>query len=74
MTERPQGSPGTPGREAEDVPVDGEAAKSASADDRNLTPSAAEADQHAADEGRDESLDESGQGASVLPFRKASGQ
>jgi 2-aminoadipate transaminase len=58
-----QAPPGTPGREAEDVPVDGEAAKSASAGDRNLTPSTAEADQHAADKGAD-----------VLPFRKASGQ
>ena len=33
-----QGSPGTPGREAEDVPVDGEAPPSPD-DDRNLTPS-----------------------------------
>jgi chromosome partitioning protein len=33
-----QGSPGTPGREAEDVPVDGEALPSPDAD-RNLTPS-----------------------------------
>ncbi|HEX4751417.1 MAG TPA: hypothetical protein VH268_00860, partial [Solirubrobacterales bacterium] len=51
-------TPGMPGREAEDRPVD--AARSASADDRDLTPSAAEADQRAAD-----------QGGSVLPFRKA---
>jgi 2-aminoadipate transaminase len=58
----PQGSPGMPGREAEDMPVDGEAPQSASGDDRNLTPSAPEADQRAADEGAD-----------VLPFRKAAG-
>jgi hypothetical protein len=58
----PQGSPGMPGREAEDVPVDGEAPQSASGDDRNLTPSAPEADRRAADEGAD-----------VLPFRKAAG-
>jgi molecular chaperone GrpE len=35
---RPQGSPGTPGREAEEVPVDGEAVREPD-DDRNLTPS-----------------------------------
>ena len=35
----PKDSPGTPGREAEDVPVDGEAVPEADAD-RNLTPSA----------------------------------
>src|ERR1700744_5783094 len=71
---RPQGSPGTPGREAEDVPVDGEAAKSASPDDRNLTPSAAEADQRVAAEGTPDPDQDQSEGASVLPFRKASGQ
>ena len=71
---RAQGSPGTPGREAEDVPVDGEAAKSASADDRNLTPSAAEADQRVAAEGTPDPDQDQSEGASVLPFRKASGQ
>ncbi len=35
----PQGSPGTPGREAEDVPVDGESPSPSADDDRNLTPS-----------------------------------
>lgn len=39
MTERPQGWPGTPGREAEDVPAD--AAQSSPDPDRNLTPSRA---------------------------------
>jgi molecular chaperone GrpE len=34
----PQGLPGTPGREAEEVPVDGEAVREPD-DDRNLTPS-----------------------------------
>ncbi|HWH19408.1 MAG TPA: hypothetical protein VN671_02660, partial [Solirubrobacterales bacterium] len=63
----PGSSPGTPGREAEDVPVDAEDAKSASGDARNLTPSAPEADQRATDQEPDE-------GGSVLPFRKASGQ
>jgi 2-aminoadipate transaminase len=55
-------SPGTPGREAEDVPVDGEAAKSASGGGRNLTPPAPGADLPAEDEG-----------GSVLPFRRAEG-
>jgi molecular chaperone GrpE len=36
----PQGPPGTPGREAEDVPVDGESPTPSADDDRNLTPSA----------------------------------
>jgi molecular chaperone GrpE len=35
-----QGPPGTPGREAEDVPVDGERPSPSADDDRNLTPSA----------------------------------
>jgi molecular chaperone GrpE len=47
MTERPQGWPGTPGREAEDVPVDGEAGQSSPDPDRNLTPSGAGEDQPA---------------------------
>ena len=34
-----QGGPGTPGREAEDVPVDGESPSPSPDDDRNLTPS-----------------------------------
>jgi molecular chaperone GrpE len=51
MTERPQGSPGMPGREAEDMPVDGEARQSAPAPDRNLTPSGAGADRGATDGG-----------------------
>jgi molecular chaperone GrpE len=51
MTERPQGWPGTPGREAEDVPVDGEAGQSSPAPDRNLTPSGAGEDQRAAAQG-----------------------
>jgi len=57
---RPQGSPGMPGREAEDMPVDAKT-KSASGE-RDLTPSAPEADRRAADEGAD-----------VLPFRRAEG-
>jgi molecular chaperone GrpE len=48
MTERPQGWPGTPGREAEDVPVGGEAGQSSPAPDRNLTPSGAGEDQRSA--------------------------
>jgi molecular chaperone GrpE len=48
MTERPEYSPGTPGREAEDVPVDGEARQSSPVPDRNLTPSGAGEDQRAA--------------------------
>jgi molecular chaperone GrpE len=48
MTERPEYSPGMPGREAEDMPVDGEAGQSSPAPDRNLTPSGAGEDQHAA--------------------------
>jgi molecular chaperone GrpE len=51
MDERPQGWPGTPGREAEDVPVDGEAGQSSPAPDRNLTPSGAGEDQRAAAQG-----------------------
>jgi molecular chaperone GrpE len=47
MTERPQGSPGMPGREAEDMPVDGEAGQSSPAPDRNLTPSGAGEDRGA---------------------------
>lgn len=50
MTERPEYSPGTPGREAEDVPVDGEAGQSSPDPDRNLTPSGAGEDQPAAAE------------------------
>jgi chromosome partitioning protein len=34
-----QGTPGTPGREAEDVPADGESPSPSPDDDRNLTPS-----------------------------------
>jgi molecular chaperone GrpE len=49
MTERPEYSPGTPGREAEDVPVD--AAQSSPDPDRNLTPSGAGEDQRAGDGG-----------------------
>ena len=37
----PQGSPGTPGREAEEVPVDGESPSPSPDSDRNLTPSEA---------------------------------
>jgi molecular chaperone GrpE len=48
MTERPQGWPGTPGREAEDVPVDGEGRQSSPDPDRNLTPSGAGEDRGAA--------------------------
>ncbi len=47
MDERPQGWPGTPGREAEDVPADGEAGQSSPDPDRNLTPSGAGEDQPA---------------------------
>ena len=54
-----QGSPGTPGREAEDVPVY-EKTKPSSGGDRNLIPSAPEEGQRATDEG-----------AAVLPFRQA---
>jgi molecular chaperone GrpE len=39
MIERPQGSPGMPGREAEDMPADG--AQPSPGPDRNLTPSGA---------------------------------
>ena len=42
-TRRPQGPPGTPGREAEDVPVDGESPSPSPDADRNLTPSDGEA-------------------------------
>jgi molecular chaperone GrpE len=48
MTERPQNSPGMPGREAEDMPVDGEGRQSSPDPDRNLTPSGAGEDQRAA--------------------------
>jgi 2-aminoadipate transaminase len=54
----PQGSPGMPGREAEDMPVDAKT-KPSSGDDRNLTPSAPEEGRAAGAEGAD-----------VLPFRK----
>jgi molecular chaperone GrpE len=47
MTERPEYSPGTPGREAEDVPVDGEGRQSSPDPDRNLTPSGAGEDRGA---------------------------
>jgi molecular chaperone GrpE len=49
MTERPQGSPGMPGREAEDMPVD--ASQSSPDPDRNLTPSGAGEDRGAAAQG-----------------------
>lgn len=49
MNERPQGWPGTPGREAEDVPAD--AAQSSPDPDRNLTPSGAGEDRGAAAQG-----------------------
>jgi molecular chaperone GrpE len=48
MTERSEYSPGTPGREAEDVPVDGEGRQSSPDPDRNLTPSGAGEDRGAA--------------------------
>jgi molecular chaperone GrpE len=48
MTERPQGWPGTPGREAEDVPADGEGRQSSPDPDRNLTPSGSGEDRGAA--------------------------
>jgi molecular chaperone GrpE len=48
MTERPEYSPGTPGREAEDVPVDGEAGQSSPDPGRNLTPPGAGEDRGAA--------------------------
>jgi molecular chaperone GrpE len=51
MTERPQGSPGTPGREAEDMPVDGEGRQSSPDPDRNLTPSGAGEDRGATAQG-----------------------
>jgi molecular chaperone GrpE len=51
MTERPQGSPGTPGREAEDVPADGEGRQSSPDPDRNLTPSGAGEDRGATAQG-----------------------
>jgi molecular chaperone GrpE len=51
MTERPQGSPGMPGREAEDMPVDGEAVQSSPDPGRNLTPPGAGEDQGATDGG-----------------------
>jgi molecular chaperone GrpE len=51
MTERPQGWPGTPGREAEDVPVDGEGRQSSPDPDRNLTPSGAGEDRGATAQG-----------------------
>jgi molecular chaperone GrpE len=51
MAERPEPTPGMPGREAEDMPVDGEAAQSSPDPDRNLTPSGAGEDQRAAAQG-----------------------
>jgi len=51
MTERPEYSPGTPGREAEDVPVDGEGRQSSPDPDRNLTPSGAGEDRGAPAQG-----------------------
>jgi molecular chaperone GrpE len=48
MTERPQGWPGTPGREAEDMPADGEAGQSSPDPGRNLTPPGAGEDRGAA--------------------------
>jgi len=51
MTERPEYSPGTPGREAEDVPVDGEGRQSSPDPDRNLTPSGAGEDRGATAQG-----------------------
>ncbi|HEY5360738.1 MAG TPA: nucleotide exchange factor GrpE [Streptosporangiaceae bacterium] len=50
MSERPQGWPGTPGREAEDVPVDAKT-QSSPDPDRNLTPSGAGEDRGAAAQG-----------------------
>jgi molecular chaperone GrpE len=50
MDERPQGWPGTPGREAEDVPVDAKT-QSSPDPDRNLTPSGAGEDRGAAAQG-----------------------
>jgi molecular chaperone GrpE len=49
MAERPEPIPGTPGREAEDVPVD--ASQSSPDPDRNLTPSGAGEDRGAAPQG-----------------------
>ncbi|HEX4307057.1 MAG TPA: nucleotide exchange factor GrpE [Solirubrobacterales bacterium] len=51
MTERPEYSPGMPGREAEDMPGDGEAVQSSPDPDRNLTLSGAGEDQRAEAEG-----------------------
>src|SRR5689334_6297112 len=48
MDERYEPTPGTPGREAEDVPVDGEAGQSSPSPDRNLTPSGEGEDRGAA--------------------------
>jgi len=48
MSERPQDWPGMPGREAEDMPVDGEAGQSSPSPDRNLTPSGEGEDRGAA--------------------------
>jgi molecular chaperone GrpE len=50
MNERPQGWPGTPGREAEDVPADAKT-QSSPDPDRNLTPSGAGEDRGAAAQG-----------------------
>jgi molecular chaperone GrpE len=47
MSERHEQAPGMPGREAEDMPVDGEAGQSSPAPDRNLTPSGAGEDRGA---------------------------
>jgi molecular chaperone GrpE len=51
MAERPEPTPGMPGREAEEMPVDGEAGQSSPDPDRNLTPSGAGEDRGAAAQG-----------------------
>jgi molecular chaperone GrpE len=51
MNDRPQGSPGMPGREAEDMPAYGEAGQSSPSPDRNLTPSGEGEDRGAAAQG-----------------------
>jgi molecular chaperone GrpE len=58
MSERPEYSPGMPGRAAEDMPVDGEAGQSSPAPDRNLTPSGAGEDQRAAAQGPQSAVQE----------------
>jgi molecular chaperone GrpE len=50
MAERPEPTPGMPGREAEDMPVDAKT-QSSPDPDRNLTPSGAGEDRGAADQG-----------------------